>query len=121
MLSKDGLVEGVSGLNMYTTLDRRIKPRIICDYPAIVTGIDMDGKKYNEKAKLVNLSASGLFMWVDRLIDSGTNISVTVLLTSALIDDETPKLATNGTVVRIEPQSNGTCGIAVKFYHYRFQ
>jgi len=105
---------------MYITPDRRIKPRIDCDYPAIVEGYDGDGTKFNEQAKLANLSASGLFMMADRYIENGSKLSVTVLLSNSLIDKEAPRLATNGTVVRTEPQTNGMYGIAIKFYHYRF-
>jgi hypothetical protein len=105
---------------MYSTQDRRIKPRIICDYPAIVEGYDSDGNKYNENAKLGNLSASGLFMKANRNIENGSKLTVTILLTSAIVDLDTPKLATNGIVVRTESQIDGTCGIAVKFNNYRF-
>ena len=106
---------------MYTTQDRRIKPRISCDYPAIVMGYDNQGEKYIDNATLANLSASGLFMWANRYIENGSKLTVTVRLCNALLsDDETPQLATNGIVVRTEPQTNGTCGIAIKFNHYRF-
>lgn len=105
---------------MYITQDRRAKPRINCDYPAIVEGYDVDGSIYNDQAKLVNLSASGLFMLLNRDLVAGSKLSVTVHLCSSLVDANTPKIATNGIVVRSEHQSNGTHGIAVKFYHYRF-
>jgi hypothetical protein len=100
--------------------DRRIKPRVICDYPAIIKGNDEDGNKYKENAKLANLSASGLYMRTYRYIENGSKLAVTILLTSALIDKDTPKIATNGIVIRSEPQKDGTYGIAVKFNKYRF-
>jgi len=102
------------------TPDRRIKPRVICDYPVIIVGYDGTGNKYKENAKLANLSASGLYMKANRYIDNGTKLSVTVLLTSAFTEKDTPKIATNGIVVRTEPQIDGSCGIAVKFNSYRF-
>ena len=105
---------------MNITQDRRIKPRVSCDYPVIIEGYDDAGKKYNENAKLANLSASGLFMKANRNIENGSKLSVTILLTSELIDPDTPKLATNGIVVRTEPQIDGTCGVAIKFNNYRF-
>jgi hypothetical protein len=105
---------------MSISLDRRIKPRVDCDYPAIITGIDVDGNKYNEYAKLANLSASGLYMKANRIIENGSVLSVTILLTGALIEKDTPKIATNGIVVRTEPQTDGTCGVAIKFNRYRF-
>jgi hypothetical protein len=105
---------------MNNTPNRRIKPRVTCDYPVIIEGYDGDGNLYNENAKLANLSASGLYMRANRKIENGSKLSVTVLLTNALVDKDTPKLATNGIVVRTEPQIDGTCGIAIKFNHYRF-
>ena len=100
--------------------DRRVKPRVTCDYPAIIEGYDSYGNKYNDNAKLANLSASGLYMRANRTIENGSILSVTVLLTSASIEQDTPKIATNGIVVRAEPQVDGTYGVAVKFHNYRF-
>ena len=105
---------------MYTTPDRRVKPRISCDYPAIIEGYDVDGRKYSDHAKLANLSATGLFMLANRNIEFGSKLSVTVLLSNMFSDIDAPKLSTNGIVVRTEPQKNGTCGIAIKFNNYRF-
>jgi hypothetical protein len=100
--------------------ERRIKPRFDCDYQAIVKGINHQGNAYKENAKLVNLSAGGLYIWVNRDIGHNSTLSVTVLLSSTLIDTDTSKLVTKGIVVRTKPQANGTCGVAVKFSHYRF-
>jgi hypothetical protein len=105
---------------MNTSQERRIKPRVICDYPVIIEGYDRNGKKFNEDAQLANLSASGLYMKAHRNIEYGSPLSVTVLLTSTYVDKDTPKIATNGIVVRSEPQQDGGCGVAVKFNHYRF-
>ncbi len=105
---------------MYTTPDRRIKPRIECDYPAIIEGVDGDGAKYNDDARLANLSASGLFMLAGRHIENGTKLSVTVVLSTSGENGDIPRLATSGTVVRTEPKPNGVYGIAIKFNHYRF-
>ena len=105
---------------MYTTMDRRVKPRISCDYPAIINGHDGVGSKYSEHGKLINLSASGLFMMVNRDIQNGSKLSVTVNLSTSMTDKNAPKLATNGIVVRTEPLADGKCGVAIKFFHYRF-
>lgn len=105
---------------MNNTADRRVKPRVSCTYPAVIDGIDVDGNRYNEAARLANLSASGLFMKTNRYIEPGLKLSVTVLLTAELIEKDTPKIATNGVVVRVEPQADGSCGVAVKFNSYRF-
>jgi hypothetical protein len=105
---------------MNISTDRRIKPRVVCDYPVMIEGYDAVGNKYNDNAMLANLSASGLYMKANRKIENGSTLSVTILLTSSLTDKDTPKIATNGIVVRMEPQIDGSCGIAVKFNNYRF-
>lgn len=108
------------GSLMNISQDRRIKPRVSCDYPVIIEGYDGAGNKYNENAKLANLSASGLFMKTNRKIENGTTLAVTVILTTEIVENDTPKIATNGIVVRTEPQKDGSCGIAVKFNRYKF-
>lgn len=105
---------------MYTTPDRRIKPRIECDYSAIIEGYEVDGSKYSDHARLANLSASGLLMLTNRMIESGSKLSVTVLLANSFVDIDAPKLSTTGIVVRTEKKPNGTSGIAIKFLSYRF-
>jgi PilZ domain len=116
----DDVLQDSLGWNMANIAERRDKPRLDCDYPAIVKGIDQQGKKYKDNGKLINLSASGLYLWVNRDIENNSKLSVTVLLSNILIDKDTPKLATEGIVIRNEPQTNGTYGIALKLSHYRF-
>ncbi len=105
---------------MYTTSDRRLKPRITCDYPAVIKGRDGRGNKYEENGKLANLSASGLFMWVNRDIPPGSRLTITVYLSSPGLENKSHKLSTNCIVVRSEPQASEQCGVAVKFTSYRF-
>jgi hypothetical protein len=105
---------------MYITPDRRIKPRIECDYPAIIEGYDNEGGKYNDHGKLANLSASGLYMLTNRVVENGSKLSVTVLLSNSYENNDAPRLATTGIVVRTEPKTSGLYGVAVKFNHYRF-
>ena len=105
---------------MYTTMERRNKPRIYCDCPAIIQCDEMPGVNFNDECRLLNLSASGLYVMLNRNFEHGSKVSVTVNLTNSITDPDAPKLATKGTVVRIEPQADGCCGIAVKFHNYRF-
>ncbi len=100
--------------------DRRIKPRITCDYPAIIKGSDIRGNKYQENGKLANLSASGLYLWVNRNIEPGSKITITVLLSSTDMNKKAHSLSANGIVVRSEPQTDDAWGVAVKFTGYRF-
>ncbi len=103
-----------------TIVERRRKPRINCQYSATVHGQDAKGKKFEDSAKLANLSATGLFMWINREVQQGQKIFVIVRLNSDLLKDTTPRIATNGIVTRVEPQADGVMGVAIKFQRYRF-
>jgi hypothetical protein len=105
---------------VYITQERRAKPRVNVDCATIVEGINGDGAKYNLIGRLVNLSASGLFMLVNRDIENGTKLSITVLLSDSFQNVSAPKVATSGIVVRKEPREDGTYGVAIKFHNYRF-
>ena len=105
---------------MHRLSEKRSKPRIICDYPVIIEGYDSAGNKYNENARLANLSASGLYMLADRNFEIGSILSVTILLSGALIENDTPRIVTIGIIVRTELQVDGTYGVAIKFTNYRF-
>jgi len=60
-------------------------------------------------------------MWATRYIENASKLTVTVHLCNGLLkNEETHHLTTKGIVVRAEPQTDGSCGIAVKFNHYRF-
>ena len=113
-------LENKSECTMYLTADRRLKPRIECDYQAIVESTNGGGEKYKDDGILLNLSASGLFLILDHDVLCGSRISVTIQLTDSRINPEAPKLAINGIVVRTEPRNPGEYGIAVKFNNYRF-
>jgi hypothetical protein len=105
---------------LYTTIERRNKPRVACDYPAIVKGSDLQENMYEENGQLANLSRGGLYMLVNRYFEYNAKLSVTIHLAGAPIDEDIPKLATKGIVVRTEQKTNGTYGVAIKFEQYRF-
>jgi len=109
-----------SGWDMYITADRRVKPRIACEYQAVVEGMNGEGKRYQNQAVLTNLSSCGLFLITNRQIAIGSRISVTIQLANSTINPDAPKLVINGIVIRTEPRGEGTCGVAVKFSNYRF-
>jgi hypothetical protein len=105
---------------MHKSQDRRIKPRILCDYPAFIEGYDRNGSKFKDLGRLVNLSACGLFMETKRALEKSQNISVTVFFSEMLSDLDIPKVILNGIVVRAVPQADGCCGIALIFNKYKF-
>lgn len=101
-------------------IDRRRKPRIDCQYLAIVQGRDGQGKKYEDSARLANLSATGLYMWVNHSIKLGEKVFVIVRINTGMLKETTPKIATDGIVTRTELQPNGLLGVAIQFERYRF-
>jgi c-di-GMP-binding flagellar brake protein YcgR len=105
---------------MEKTIEKRNKPRVNCNYPVAVEGVNGNGNKFHEEAKLANLSATGLYMIVNRHLECGNTVSMTIQLADATEDDEAPKISANGIVVRSESRVDGTCGVAVKFKNYRF-
>ncbi len=105
---------------MIYIVDRRVKPRINCDYPAVIGGYDADGYRYKENARLANLSAGGLYMIINRNIECGCALSIKILLARSLLDGDPPKIMANGVVVWTEHRSDGSYGVAVKFTSYQF-
>jgi hypothetical protein len=102
------------------TIERRRKPRIECQYTATVQGRDTQGNKYEDTARLANLSATGLYMWVKHPIELGEKIFVTVRINTGLLKEATPRIATDGIVTRIDPERDGVIGVAIEFQRYRF-
>ena len=60
-------------------------------------------------------------MWANRYIEPNSQLIVTINLCKPVeIGEDTSHLLTKGIVVRTEPQSDGSFGIAITFNHYRF-
>ena len=70
---------------------------------------------------LANMSVSGMFFRLNRRMEVGEPVFVLVKLsTKPLKDGTTPRIAANGAVVRVEPKTDGTYGVAVQLQHHRF-
>ena len=100
--------------------ERRSKPRMECAYPATVRGYSLDGKKFEENATVLNLSAGGVYMLINRFINKGQDLSVKIAFPTGSLEWGSSKLATNGVVVRTEALSEEVLGIAIKFQRRRF-
>jgi hypothetical protein len=100
--------------------ERRAKPRINCNYPAIVKGRDTLGKKFAEKGRVISLSSSGIFMVTNRSIQNNAEVHVKIAFPTGSLEWGTFKLATVGVVVRTDFLSERVIGVAIKFQHYRF-
>ncbi len=109
-------------LNISETLaiEKRAKCRINCDYPAMIKGTDMQGEKFAEQARVINLSKSGILAVCKRPIRSGTEIYVKIALPTGSLEWGVAKLATSGIVTRNDFFSDGSVAIAIKFQAYKF-
>lgn len=102
-------------------IERRGKPRVECSYPAQVSGYTGEGMKYEARAVLSNMSASGMYLRLKRRLEVGESIFIVVRMsTSPLKGIGAPRIAANGVVMRIEPKSDGSYGIAVQLDKHRF-
>ncbi|PKN84469.1 MAG: hypothetical protein CVU46_14070 [Chloroflexi bacterium HGW-Chloroflexi-8] len=109
----------IQGTNAFS--EKRAKSRITCNFAAIVVGQDEKGREFEENARVVNMSASGIYMLLNRSIGAGEKLSVRIALPTGSLKLGSSKLLTDGNVVRVEPYTTGVMGIAVKFNHYRFR
>lgn len=100
--------------------ERRFSARIVAAYPAKVSGVDLGGQHFKEQTLLQNLNAGGVYVRLRRAVREGAPISVAVRLSMAP-DVTIPvlRLAARGTVLRVEPNLDGSYGVAVRFKHRR--
>ncbi len=102
-------------------IEKREKSRITCNFAAIVKGRDERGREFEENARVINLSASGIYMLLNRSLEDGQQLNVRIALPTGSLKMGTSRLVTEGLVIRGESLSMGVMGIAVKFNHYRFR
>jgi hypothetical protein len=100
--------------------ERRTKYRINCDYPGIVKSRDAQELNFAENVRVINLSTSGIYVVAHRSIRIDTQVYVKIAFPTGSLRWGTPRLATTGKVVRVEVQSDGAVGIAIKFQSYQF-
>lgn len=101
--------------------DRRVKPRIECNYPAVVRGIDPNRKKHVQEAIACNMSLGGLYLQSEQPAEIGSHLLVVVKLSGEPARSaEALSVAAHGVVVRTEAGRDGTHGMGIKFEHYRF-
>ena len=101
--------------------DRRVKPRIECNYPAVVRGADPNRKKHVQEVIACNMSLGGLYLQSEQLAEVGSQLLVVVKLSGEPAPSaEALSVAAHGVVVRTEAGRDGTHGMGIKFEHYRF-
>jgi hypothetical protein len=106
---------------MSSNPERRIKPRIDLPFSAKVRGVDADGEAFEMDSVLDNLSASGLYLRMERSLKQGAELLVLVELPTGSANSAGPsQIEAQGVILRAEPQANGACGVAVAFTKHRF-
>jgi hypothetical protein len=100
--------------------ERRSKPRINCDYPALIKGHEKDGRNYEEHGQVINLSASGVYVLLKRYIQNGSRVSVNIVMPTGNLEWGTSRISMSGIVVRGKTYPDCLFGVAIRILHYHF-
>ena len=108
-------------LTSYTGVEHRRKVRIYEPFLARVHGVDASGEAFDIETTLDNLSASGLYLRLPRIVEQGAELLVDIVFSTAPNQGTTvARVATHGVVLRTEPHHAGLAGLAVAFTRHRF-
>jgi PilZ domain len=94
--------------------------RIYEPFPVMICGRDASGEAFEIYTVLDNFSAGGFYVRLERRIEPGTRLFAIVRLSTFPPEVPAPRVAVRGVVLRVEPQPDGTCGVAVRFTRHRF-
>lgn len=100
--------------------DRRRHARLYACFPIVVRGVDVDGTRFTHSTCVINMSAHGLYLNLERRIVVGTRLFAVIRLSTA--PDQyvpAPVIAVAGVVRRVELQPGNECGIALSFTRSR--
>ena len=103
----------------YVGPERRRKPRIYKPFIAKIRGIDADGKPFEVDTVLDDLSASGLYLRLQKIVKKDATLYINIQL-SLSRERPGPVVETEGVAVRVEPRPSGFFGLAVEFTKHRF-
>ncbi len=100
---------------------RRRQPRRQVQYPAVVRGVAPDGKKFQVRATVHNLSAGGLYIQMGQAVEVGAVLEVNFRLSSAALGREkAPSITASAIVVWIKSVEDGTFGIGLRLLRNEF-
>jgi PilZ domain-containing protein len=102
-------------------IERRSSPRVYDRFPVRVRGRDLSGERFEIDTAIENIGFGGLYVRLARNLEMGADVFVEVRLSST--KDESvfaPRVAIHGEVLRAEPKSDGTYGVAIEFHQRRF-
>ena len=102
-------------------VERRKKPRIYTPFHARISGVNSSGEAFEASTVLDNMSSGGLYLRVDHDVRQGTNVMVTIRLSTKHLDlVPVANVAVKGVVLRNEEQTNGTYGLGICIQTRRF-
>lgn len=102
--------------------DRRRSPRICVPFPAIVRGVDKDGRPFEVNTVLDNVSSTGLYLRMMPCVEAGATVSVIFRLfhPSGVTDGVSSVKVSDARVVRADDKPGGVCGVAAAFERSEF-
>jgi hypothetical protein len=100
------------------TVERRRKPRLKEPFPARVWGIDSGDLPFNIDCVLENISSTGLYVRVPKLVDAGSEVRLIVHILSGPTSGVTASL--QGRIVRTELLADGRHGLGVAINKHKF-
>ncbi len=99
-------------------VERRGKPRLKQPFPARVWGVDSGDLPFNVDCVLDNISSTGLYVRVPKLVDAGSEVRLIVHFLSGPTSGVTASL--QGRIVRTELQADGRHGFAIAIDKHKF-
>ena len=101
--------------------ERRRMERLFDPFPVKLRGVDAEGQGFEVNTVIKNIGAGGLYVQLSKRVETGSRLfSVTRFSTAALEVQRGPLIAMSGRVVRVDPQPDGSFGLAVEFTSSRF-
>jgi hypothetical protein len=100
------------------TLERRRKARIKEPFPARIWGVDSGDLPFNVDCVVDNISSTGLYLRVPKLVDDGSEVRLIVHLLHGPTSGVTASL--QGRIVRTESQADGRYGLAIAISKHKF-
>ena len=112
------IAEGESTDFGLRTQERRQKARIKETFPARIWGVDSGDLPFNVDCVVDNISSTGLYLRVPKLVDAGSEVRLIVHLLHGPTSGVTASL--QGRIVRSESQADGRHGLAIAISKHKF-
>ena len=117
----DAMRESIDSNPSEVKVERRKKPRIYTPFHARVSGVNSSGQAFEASTVLDNMSSGGLYLRVEHDVAQGSQVAVTIRLSTKHIDlVPVANVAVKGVVLRNEEQTNGTYGLGISINSRRF-